>query len=352
MFCCASIASYREHVTIHKNLFFRWEIILMLLSFAVLFGMRYDVGQDHLAYLDGYINPFLHKEYEPLFALIRDTLSNAGVHPIVFFAVCAFIQVFCLFYFMKDCKFLYPALIVSLFMGQFFIHWMNGIRQDIAGCIFLCAITCVIDKRIVGFFTLVLISVGFHYSAVILFPFYFLYLKKDHYFNSVNVQYLLLFVVAYVAIYNVDLLTYINDDIFYLATLSGYEMYTEDVLERFADITKIGVSMYVFILLDLIIVSYYKKMKCYYCGRKFNIVYDLCFFGTVLQTLFINNLVLARPFRYFRGCKLIIIAYLLFFLYKKGGLTVNAVVFFIVMILLLILFIATIKNEPFYFMSI
>lgn len=57
----------------------------MLLSFAVLFGMRYDVGQDHLAYLDGYINPFLHKEYEPLFALIRDTLSNAGVHPIVFF---------------------------------------------------------------------------------------------------------------------------------------------------------------------------------------------------------------------------------------------------------------------------
>lgn len=79
---------------------------------------------------------------------------------------------------MKDCKFLYPALIVSLFMGQFFIHWMNGIRQDIAGCIFLCAITCVIDKRIVGFFTLVLISVGFHYSAVILFPFYFLYLKK------------------------------------------------------------------------------------------------------------------------------------------------------------------------------
>lgn len=56
----------------------------MLLSFAVVFGMRYDVGEDHLGYLDGYINPFLHKEYEPLFALIRDTLSNAGVHPIVF----------------------------------------------------------------------------------------------------------------------------------------------------------------------------------------------------------------------------------------------------------------------------
>lgn len=60
----------------------------MLLSFAVVFGMRYDVGEDHLGYLDGYINPFLHKEYEPLFALIRDTLSNAGVHPIVFCGLC------------------------------------------------------------------------------------------------------------------------------------------------------------------------------------------------------------------------------------------------------------------------
>ena len=327
MFCCASIASYREHVTIHKNLFFRWEIILMLLSFAVVFGMRYDVGEDHLGYLDGYINPFLHKEYEPLFALIRDTLR-------------------------KDCKFLYPALIVSLFMGQFFIHWMNGIRQDIAGCIFLCAITCVIDKRIVGFFTLVLISVGFHYSAVILFPFYFLYLKKDHYFNSINVQYLLLFVVSYVAIYNVDLLTNINDTIFYLATLSGYEMYTEDVLYRFADITKTGVSMYVFILLDLIIVSYCKKMKCYYYGRKFNIIYDLYFFGTLAQIVFVNNLVLARPFRYFRGFKLVVIACLIFFLYKKSRQSINAAVLFMVVVLLLILFAATIKNEPFHFMPV
>lgn len=324
----------------------------MLLSFAVVFGMRYDVGEDHLGYLDGYINPFLHKEYEPLFALIRDTLSNAGVHPIVFFAVCAFIQVFCLFYFMKDCKFLYPALIVSLFMGQFFIHWMNGIRQDIAGCILLCAITCVIDKRIVGFFTLVLISVGFHYSAVILFPFYFLYLKKDHYFNSINVQYLLLFVVSYVAIYNVDLLTNINDTIFYLATLSGYEMYTEDVLYRFADITKTGVSMYVFILLDLIIVSYCKKMKCYYYGRKFNIIYDLYFFGTLAQIVFVNNLVLARPFRYFRGFKLVVIACLIFFLYKKSRQSINAAVLFMVVVLLLILFAATIKNEPFHFMPV
>lgn len=352
MFCCASIASYREHVTVHKNLFFRWEIILMLLSFAVVFGMRYDVGKDHLSYLDGYINPSLHKEYEPLFALLNDTLSNEGIHPVIFFAICAFIQVFCLFYFMKDRKFLYPSLVVSLFMGQFFIHWMNGIRQDIAGCVFLCSITYIVNKKYIMYLFFVLISVGFHYSAILLFPLCFLYLKKDCYFNNFYIQYLLLSIVSIVAIRDIDLLSSMSNYIFYFSTLLGYEIYTENVLEKFADITKTGMSMYALILLDFIIVSYYRKLRFYYCNRKFNIIYDLYFFGTVLQTLFINNLVLARPFRYFRGCKLIIIAYLLFFLYKKGGVTVNTVVFFMVMILLLILFIATIKNEPFYFMSI
>ena len=157
---------------------------------------------------------------------------------------------------------------------------------------------------------------------------------------------------SYVAIYNVDLLTNINDTIFYLATLSGYEMYTEDVLYRFADITKTGVSMYVFILLDLIIVSYCKKMKCYYYGRKFNIIYDLYFLGTLAQIVFVNNLVLARPFRYFRGFKLVVIACLIFFLYKKSRQSINAAVLFMVVVLLLILFAATIKNEPFHFMPV
>ena len=135
---------------------------------------------------------------------------------------------------------------------------------------------------------------------------------------------------SYVAIYNVDLLTNINDTIFYLATLSGYEMYTEDVLYRFADITKNRCKYVCFLfLLDLIIVSYCKKkMKCYYYGRKFNIIYDLYFFGTLAQIVFVNNLVLARPFRYFRGFKLVVIACLIFFLYKKSRQSINAAVLF------------------------
>ena len=98
------------------------------------------------------------------------------------------------------------------------------------GCIFLCAITCVIDKRICRILYSCVDFCWFSLFCCYIIPILFSISEKDHYFNSINVQYLLLFVVSYVAIYNVDLLTNINDTIFYLATLSGYEMYTEDVL--------------------------------------------------------------------------------------------------------------------------
>lgn len=71
-----------------------------------------------------------------------------------------------------------------------------------------------------------------------------------------------------------------------------------------------------------------------------------------LRLFFVNNLVLARPFRYFRGFKLVVIACLIFFLYKKSRQSINAAVLFMVVVLLLILFAATIKNEPFHFMPV
>src|SRR5690554_7517240 len=42
-----------------KRSFWRFEVIFPLILFAIIFGMRYDVGVDHLGYLEGYLN----KEY-------------------------------------------------------------------------------------------------------------------------------------------------------------------------------------------------------------------------------------------------------------------------------------------------
>lgn len=120
----------------------------------------------------------------------------------------------------------------------------------------------------------------------------------------------------------------------------------------FADKTKTGLSMYMSILIDYVIVINYRRLKSFYTGNKFNLIYNLYFWGTIMQILFINNLVLARPFRYFRNFKMIIIAYLLFYLFSNLKSEKNIAFFMIMFLLLCGLFGATIVNEPFQFMPL
>ena len=44
----------------------RFEIIFPMILFAIVFGLRYDVGIDYLGYLDNYLNGISDK-FEPFF---------------------------------------------------------------------------------------------------------------------------------------------------------------------------------------------------------------------------------------------------------------------------------------------
>ena len=90
-------------------------------------------------------------------------------------------------------------------------------------------------------------------------------------------------------------------------------------------------------------------MKKRFRNNKFTIYYNLYYWGAVFQLFFINNLLLARPFRYFRLFNMLMIAYLLYCLCYPKLTKKNFFVFSIIIFLLLLLFVATIINEPFYF---
>lgn len=349
-----SIASYNERITLSKNKFFRWEIVLIILFFSILFGARYDVGEDHLRYLDGYLDPFIHHNtgQEPIFKLIGDVFKSIGLHPIIYFSVLASIQIFCLLYFMKDEKRIWPFLVLTLIMGQFFLSWMNGIRQDVAACIFLCATTFILRRKFWPYALLIAICIGFHYSALILLPIYFLFFNRNSYVGSRLFQIIILSFVSVIAISKFEILPYFGKIITTFTNLLGYQEYSEGVLMSFADKTKTGLSMYMSILIDYVIVINYRRLKSFYTGNKFNLIYNLYFWGTIMQILFINNLVLARPFRYFRNFKMIIIAYLLFYLFSNLKSEKNIAFFMIMFLLLCGLFGATIVNEPFQFMPL
>ena len=330
--------------------FFHWEVFFPLCLFAVVFGLRYDVGVDHLEYLEKYQTLIGIERFEPIFQWVTLIFHEQGIHYVFYFALWALLQVSLVYYSLKDERYLYPFLAISLFMGQFFWHWMNGIRQDLAACVFLYATIFIVKKEFWKYLLCCIIAAGFHKTAVLLLPVYFIFVTKNDWLKNRFIQYCLLVIAALVAVSNYDIVTSIFPLIDYFILLLDYDIYSEQALDKFAELTKSGVSLYAFILIDFIIIFYSFKLKKYYQSRKFDIIYNLYFFGTIMQLLFTNNMLLARPFRYFRYFKLLILAYLLYFLWKKGGKNCDTtLVFFVVMSLLFILFAAIIKNEPFYF---
>ena len=331
--------------------FNHWESWCPILFFAFIFGLRYDVGRDHLSYLEAYQTGIGVERYEYIFQYITILFDSLNLHYFWYFALWAFIQIFSVYYALKDERYLMPYIAISLMMGQYFIHWMNGIRQDLAACIFFYSISFISEKKFLKYILCLIVAFGFHKSALILLPLYpILSSAKNLTFNRF-IQFVILTFAFVVAITKRDYMSDFFPIINYFTMQLDYGVYSEGVIESFVDKTKAGdgMSVRILFLINLFIIYYAPKMKRRFQSNKFIIYYNLYYWGAVFQLFFINNMLLARPFRYFRLFNMLMIAYLLYYLcYPK--LTKKNFMFFITIIfLLLLLFAATIINEPFYF---
>lgn len=350
LFSCG-IVSYKRisNWNTHAS-FLHFEIWLPILLFTTIFGLRYDVGQDHLFYLENYNSGDIER-YEPFFQIVAYNFRDLNLHHFWYFALWVFIQIFFFYYALKNELYLLPFVVIPLIMGQYYFQWMNTIRQDTAACVFFFVAKYIYERKILKYYLWCFILLGFHKSALILFIIYPLLVSgRDITFNRfIQVA---LFVFSFIVVLSkIDLITtffpYLSD----YMLLFGYDNYSENILGRLGDKTLAGDgwSVRFLFIVNLIVIYYSDRLKGFYKSRKFIIIYNLGFWGAFFQQLCINNLALARPFRYFKLFTMMTIAYLLFYLYRKGRIPLNAFFLIIIMILMLLMFIATIINEPFNF---
>ena len=346
-----AIASRREALYPHKQLSFcTWEVWTPLLLFAAIMGMRYDVGVDHLSYKRSYLSgEGFHRE--PIFRWLSIVGREMDIHYTIYFGLLALIQVFLLFYTFKKERHLFPFLVFVLFTSQFFIHWMNGIRQETAGLIFLFASRYIAEKKFGKYLVCCIIACGFHISAIILIPIYPILRGGKDFFKNIPLQLCVFLTVSMVAISGYDLIHRMMPLVGKFSELhySFAVYYSVSNLERFSGLTIVGRSLYLFTIINIVIILYSKKLKAYYGNAVFKVFYNLYYFGAVANALFINNLVLNRPFRYFRFYLVIMATYLLYYLYKHAKPSINTLVFFVLIILFLLIFVGTIISHPFTF---
>lgn len=148
-----------------------FNIILLILILFV--GLRYQVGNDYAEY---YIHHSLIQQgvtnyFEPLFTLLNYITPT----PYLMFFVSALISFVFLYLAFKYFSPNNGILLLTLYFGIYLIIFdIHIIRQGIAIAIVLYSWKFAVENKMIKFFSLVIIAIGFHSSAVVSLPVYFL----------------------------------------------------------------------------------------------------------------------------------------------------------------------------------
>lgn len=320
--------------------FFTWEVLFPLFCFAIVFGMRQGVGVDHLGYLNNFISGENIDRYELGFKWLTILAAEINLHYTVYFGIWAFLQVFFFFYAFKDERFLFPYLAFVLFTGGYFLAWMNGIRQDLAACIFIYAFKFINQKRFWKYLLWCALAFLFHKSAIILVALYPVLRNGRDYFKSTQLQLVFFFAALLVFYSGFNIENFFSSQIEIISKWLQYDYYTLDEILNKVSVINTGIGFILAAVIDLIIILFSKTIKQYFSSKKFINIYTLYYIGTIVLIIIGDSNILARPFRYLIYFKLIVVAYLIYYLFHTAKLSFNQVIFFLILLIYFSLFAA------------
>lgn len=309
----------------HPASFWCTEIWLSILVFAIVAGLRYNVGVDHLVYLQFYEDMakqgwITRETLELGFLFIMKVFTELNLHFFFFFAFLAAVQLFFVYYAFRNKKYLLPYIGLFIMLGPFFLNWMNGIRQCLAMCIFVFLVEFIEKRKLIPYTIGILVAFSLHKSAIMLFPLYFILWKPFKWGQNRTITFILLFLAITIGL-TPTWLSLINKLEGFLSFM-GYDYYSENIQRITEEANRSvswGPSRLGDLFITLFILWYYPKMKQYYAhDKQLPYYFILFFFGACSYNLFINTShIFLRPAMYFTIFKLPLTAYLLVYLKKK-----------------------------------
>ncbi len=181
---------------------------------------------------------------------------------------------------------------------------MNGIRQGIAISILFCSIKYLMEKKMLKFLAVNIIAIGFHYSAIVFIPFYFLSQIKI----NRNFIHILLFISIIVGfLFQTLILNYL------LPQLGGLESVYADKVLGYSESEAFGTSIsFGFSTIHRLVIFY---LFYYYYDRILlkeplkNLLLNAYLFSLIIYFLFSAiEIIGARGSLYFRSMDIFIIA--------------------------------------------
>lgn len=331
--------------------FWSYEIIISVLIFGVISGLRYQVGVDHISYLKDYIylqdhGIFKKETFEEGFVLIAKFFSVLKLHYFFYFSFFAILQIGFVYYAFRNEKFLLQYIGPVIILGPYFIAWMNGIRQSVVICAFVFLAEFILKRKLLIFFISILLCSTIHRSALFLLPLYFIGNIKFSLLNK-NILIMIVFLCLLLGItpYWLSLLNRFEN----LLNFVGYERYSEYIeilTSKNLRSTNFGPSRLCVLSLYLMIIwEYSKTYKFYDNFHKLNVYFTMFFIGVCLYNLFANTShIFLRPIAYLNVFCLPLTAYTAHYLKMTNQIDKYLVIMFLACSAIFIELIKTYNN--------
>lgn len=279
------------------------EIVISLLLFAIVAGIRYNVGVDNLSYIRSYeffknYGHFERKTFEVGYVAVITFFAKLGTHFSVVNGFWALLQIGFVYYaFKKDVRLL-PFLGLLIMTGPYFLDWMNGVRQTVVECVLIWALGYVSKKKYLIFCTIIFICSFIHHSAILLILLCFLPFIKLPKNRWILVGILICCTIIGDTpfwIHNVKSLSK------YISFL-GYERYVANLDSVLSNLSSFsfGPRRICTLLLNIIIIIYYPNLSKQFDEMWFELYFKMFFIGACLYNLLANtSLEFLRPVGYF-----------------------------------------------------
>lgn len=302
--------------------FYSWEILLSVVVFAVVAGLRYHTGYDHEMYLRDYIS-IQHvgesRDYEYGYLLLNRLVASTGLPAVFFFALCGALQIGFLYYGLRKNKELLPWVALYLMLGPWFLWCMNSMRQAIVACVFVSLLPLLVERRWLPYVLIVAALSMIHRSALLLLLALLIVKVPERWLENRGLLLSLLAVCLLFGIFPVwmRLLEGFQSLLDYLG-LHNYIQFIDPIIKGEYRQLSFGPSRLSNLMVDVIIIWFYPLMSRHYLGDKLlPISFAMALVGMFGFNIFVNtSFFVLRPFEYFLFFVLIMVGYTLSYLYK------------------------------------
>lgn len=306
--------------------FYSWEIVVTILFFAFVSGARYKTGFDYTLYMNQYKMLLVYGNfnrtdmYECGYVFISKIFAALNAHVFFFFAFWALLQITTFYYAFRKRKYLYVWIPLIIMLTGYYVNWMNTIRQVVVECVFVAIIPLIFERKkwpVVLIISLILTTI--HRSALLMVVFSIFVLLLENVKLSRKRLFIIFITCVIVGIYPIWLKLFVWVPIIF--DWIGYDKYGPkfmNIVEGSFRITPWGPTHILALLVDILIIYYFPKVKSMFRGDTMvKNYFDLAFMGMCMENLLLNTShFILRPFEYLTMFEIVMLAFTFHYLFK------------------------------------